>query len=215
MNMFYSEAIAYKEYKDKIDLSNLTSELFKNFNQEFYTKFIKTVICDLSLSYKHQFIQDWFAAILTGDKRYSDNIHWLMDLFDKSDLLNMSNDGTLFSIIISRDSNIFDSYNDYMTMRKYFIQLDNFKDYAFILAKDEKIERSVLDTLSNLSEFNFFRKNMKKTQEDLYIYVEDPEKEEKINNKEKYLKIALEKEKIENNLDKSVSSSEDNIKKRL
>ena len=44
MNMFYSEATVYKEYKDKIDLSNLTKELLKNFNKDFYTDFVKIVV---------------------------------------------------------------------------------------------------------------------------------------------------------------------------
>jgi len=218
MNMFYSEAKVFEEYKDKIDLSNLTKELLGNFNQDFYKNFIKIVVSDLSLNYKQQFIEDWFAAVLIGNKKYGDNLEWLMDLFKGDGLLDISNDGKLFSILIDRDSNIFSSYNDFMTMMKYFPKMDNFKDFAFILAEDPKIEEFVLDSINTVSELKFFRYNLEgKAQAHLYIYADflTHSKEEKLNNKEKVLKANAEKEKIESHLEKSVLLPDENNRKRI
>lgn len=208
MNMFYSEAKVFKEYEDKIDLSNLTKELLENFNQDFYRNFIKIVVSELSLNYRQQFIEDWFAAILIGNKKYGDNLEWLMDLFKEDGLLDMSNDGKLFSILIDRDSNIFDSYDDFMIIRRYFPQMDNFQDYAFILTEDPKIEEFVLESIHSLSELKMFKHNLEaKAQAYIYIYADflTHSKEEKLNNKEKFLKANVEKEKIESHLEKNIS----------
>lgn len=218
MNMFYSEAKVFKEYEDKIDLSNLTKELLENFNQDFYRNFIKIVVSELSLNYRQQFIEDWFAAILIGNKKYGDNLEWLMDLFKEDGLLDMSNDGKLFSILIDRDSNIFDSYDDFMIIRRYFPQMDNFQDYAFILTEDPKIEEFVLESIHSLSELKMFKHNLEaKAQAHLYIYADflTHSKEEKLNNKEKFLKANVEKEKIESHLEKHISLPDENNRKRM
>lgn len=220
MNMFYSEAKVFKEYEDKIDLSNLTKELLENFNQDFYRNFIKIVVSELSLNYRQQFIEDWFAAILIGNKKYGDNLEWLMDLFKEDGLLDMSNDGKLFSILIDRDSNIFDSYDDFMIIRRYFPQMDNFQDYAFILTEDPKIEEFVLESIHSLSELKMFKHNLEaKAQAYLYIYIYADflthSKEEKLNNKEKFLKANVEKEKIESHLEKNISLPDENNRKRI
>lgn len=218
MNMFYSEAKVFKEYEDKIDLSNLTKELLENFNQDFYRNFIKIVVSELSLNYRQQFIEDWFAAILIGNKKYGDNLEWLMDLFKEDGLLDMSNDGKLFSILIDRDSNIFDSYDDFMIIRRYFPQMDNFQDYAFILTEDPKIEEFVLESIHSLSELKMFKHNLEaKAQAHLYIYADflTHSKEEKLNNKEKFLKANVEKEKIESHLEKNISLPDENNRKRI
>lgn len=218
MNMFYSEAKVFKEYEDKIDLSNLTKELLENFNQDFYRNFIKIVVSELSLNYRQQFIEDWFAAILIGNKKYGDNLEWLMDLFKEDGLLDMSNDGKLFSILIDRDSNIFDSYDDFMIIRRYFPQMDNFQDYAFILTEDPKIEEFVLESIHSLSELKMFKHNLEaKAQAHLYIYADflTHSKEEKINKKKNFLKASIEKEKIESHLEKSISLPDENNRKRI
>lgn len=218
MNMFYSEAKVFKEYEDKIDLSNLTKELLENFNQDFYRNFIKIVVSELSLNYRQQFIEDWFAAILIGNKKYGDNLEWLMDLFKEDGLLDMSNDGKLFSILIDRDSNIFDSYDDFMIIRRYFPQMDNFQDYAFILTEEPKIEEFVLESIHSLSELKMFKHNLEaKAQAHLYIYADflTHSKEEKLNNKEKFLKANVEKEKIESHLEKNISLPDENNRKRI
>jgi len=218
MNMFYSEAKVFKEYEDKIDLSNLTKELLENFNQDFYRNFIKIVVSELSLNYRQQFIEDWFTAILIGNKKYGDNLEWLMDLFKEDGLLDMSNDGKLFSILIDRDSNIFDSYDDFMIIRRYFPQMDNFQDYAFILTEDPKIEEFVLESIHSLSELKMFKHNLEaKAQAHLYIYADflTHSKEEKLNNKEKFLKANVEKEKIESHLEKNISLPDENNRKRI
>lgn len=218
MNMFYSEAKVFKEYEDKIDLSNLTKELLENFNQDFYRNFIKIVVSELSLNYRQQFIEDWFAAILIGNKKYGDNLEWLMDLFKEDGLLDMSNDGKLFSILIDRDSNIFDSYDDFMIIRRYFPQMDNFQDYAFILTEDPKIEEFVLESIHSLFELKMFKHNLEaKAQAHLYIYADflTHSKEEKLNNKEKFLKANVEKEKIESHLEKNISLPDENNRKRI
>lgn len=217
MNMFYGQAPVYKPYQDKIDLSSLSKELLISFNKEFYTNFIKIVISDLSLDYKKQFIHDWFAATLIEDKKYGDNLEWIMSLFKESSLLDMSNDGQLFSILIDKESNVFDSYNDYLAIMNHFPKMDNFKDYAFILAKDERIEKSILESINNLSEFNFFKYNLKKVQKDFLVYTNcmDDEKKGRLSHRENFLKTLIEKEKIENYIDESISLPEDNIKKRL
>lgn len=218
MNMFYSEAKVFKEYEDKIDLRNLTKELLENFNQDFYRNFIKIVVSELSLNYRQQFIEDWFTAILIGNKKYGDNLEWLMDLFKEDGLLDMSNDGKLFSILIDRDSNIFDSYDDFMIIRRYFPQMDNFQDYAFILTEDPKIEEFVLESIHSLSELKMFKHNLEaKAQAHLYIYADflTHSKEEKLNNKEKFLKANVEKEKIESHLEKNISLPDENNRKRI
>lgn len=218
MNMFYSEAKVFKEYEDKIDLSNLTKELLENFNQDFYRNFIKIVVSELSLNYRQQFIEDWFAAILIGNKKYGDNLEWLMDLFKEDGLLDMSNDGKLFSILIDRDSNIFDSYDDFMIIRRCFPQMDNFQDYAFILTEDPKIEEFVLESIHSLSELKMFKHNLEaKAQAYLNIYADflTHSKEEKLNNKEKFLKANVEKEKIESHLEKNISLPDENNRKRI
>lgn len=218
MNMFYSEAKVFEEYEDKIDLSNLTKELLENFNQDFYRNFIKIVVSELSLNYRQQFIEDWFAAILIGNKKYGDNLEWLMDLFKEDGLLDMSNDGKLFSILIDRDSNIFDSYDDFMIIRRYFPQMDNFQDYAFILTEDPKIEEFVLESIHSLSELKMFKHNLEaKAQAHLYIYADflTHSKEEKINKKKNFLKASIEKEKIESHLEKNISLPDENNRKRI
>jgi len=216
VNIFNINEMMYKEFKNKINLSNIKKELTENFDKDFYFKFFETVVCNFSDYYKKEFTEKFFESVFNGSKNYGNNLEWIMELFKKYDLINLSNKEKLLMIVLNQNSNLFNLYDDFMIIKKEFTEIDNFKDRIFLITNNREVIDYVLNSIENLHDFKILNTEINKVKiAKNYIGIKgriydlDESKVEGLKEREKVLKILLEKKEIKDNINK------DNIKNEI
>lgn len=222
MNILNTNHIAYKEYKNKVDLNNLQSKLIGIFNKDFYSTFLEIVFVNLSSYYKKEFAEELFKAIFNGNKNYEDNLKWMMDLFKEYDLINISNNEKLLSILLHQESNTFNSYNDLMIIKREFPDVNNFKDRIFLITNDKDVINSVLNSIEDFDELNAFKIKINKVRIAVNyigingrIYDFDENKMEVLEEREIVIKALSEKEQIKSSIDTDLALNKGSVKKRI
>lgn len=222
MNILNTNHIAYKEYKNKVDLNNLQSKLIGIFNKDFYSTFLEIVFVNLSSYYKKEFAEELFKAIFDGNKNYEDNLKWMMDLFKEYNLINISNNEKLLSILLHQESNTFNSYNDLMIIKREFPDVNNFKDRIFLITNDKDVINSVLNSIEDFDELNAFKIKINKVRIAVNyigingrIYDFDENKMKVLEEREIIIKALSEKEQIKSSIDTDLALNKGSVKKRI
>lgn len=222
MNIFNINEMMYKEFKNKINLSNIKKELTENFDKDFYFKFFETVVCNFSDYYKKEFTEKFFELVFNGSKNYGDNLEWIMELFKKYDLINLSNKEKLLMIVLNQNSNVFNFYDDFMIIKKEFTEIDNFKDRIFLITNNREIIDYVLNSIENLDDFKILNSEINKVKIaknyigiNGRIYDLDESKVQGLKEREKVLRILLEKKEIKDNIKNEIVIEKSCNKKRI
>lgn len=222
MNILNTNHIAYKEYKNKIDLNNLQRKLIGIFNKNFFSTFLEIVFVNLSSYYKKEFAEELFKAIFNGNKNYEDNLKWMMDLFKEYDLINISNNEKLLSILLHQESNTFNSYNDLMIIKREFPDVNNFKDRIFLITNDKDVINFVLNSIEDFDEFNAFKIKINKVRIAVNyigingrIYDFDEHKIKVLEERELVIKAFSEREQIKSSIDTDLALNKGSVKKRI
>lgn len=222
MNILNTNHIAYKEYKNKVELNNLQSKLIRIFNKDFYSTFLEIVFVNLSSYYKKEFVEELFKAIFNGNKNYEDNLKWMMDLFKEYNLINISNSEKLLSILLHQESNTFNSYNDLMIIKREFPDVNNFKDRIFLITNHKDVINSVLNSIEDFDEFNAFKIKINKVRIAVNyigingrIYDFDENKMKVLEERELVIKAFSEREQIKSSIDTDLALNKGSVKKRI